>query len=113
MNGVAAPRTLLLAALLLPPAPGMAIAQSVISGIVRDASGAVLPGVTVEASSPILIEKVRTVVTDAERRYSIVDLRPGPYVVVFSQTTTLGSSLGHVLSTLQPRTMRLALQMRF
>ena len=45
-----------------------------------------LPGVTVEASSPILIEKVRTVVSDGEGRYSIVDLRPGTYVVVFTLT---------------------------
>ena len=45
---------------------------------------AVLPGVTVEAASPALIEKVRTVVTDGEGRYNIVDLRPGTYVVTFS-----------------------------
>jgi hypothetical protein len=105
-------RQVLLVALSLL-ATATALQAQTIAGTVLDPSGAVMPGVTVEASSPILIEKVRTVVTDAERRYSIVDLRPGPYVVVFSQTTTLGSSLGHVLSTLQPRTMRLALQMRF
>jgi hypothetical protein len=55
-----------------------------IAGSVRDTSGAVLPGVTVEAASPVLIEKVRTVVTDSEGRYNIVDLRPGAYVVTFS-----------------------------
>jgi hypothetical protein len=55
-----------------------------IAGLVRDTSGAVMPGVTVEASSPALIEKVRSVVTDGEGRYSIVDLRPGDYVVVFT-----------------------------
>src|SRR6266508_5245788 len=57
-----------------------------IAGVVRDTSGAVLPGVTVEAASPVLIEKVRTVATDGEGRYSIVDLRPGPYLVVFTLT---------------------------
>ena len=48
------------------------------------ASGAVLPGVTVEAASPALIEKVRSVVTDSEGRYNIVDLRPGTYIVTFT-----------------------------
>jgi hypothetical protein len=55
-----------------------------IAGVVRDTSGAVLPGVTVEASSPALIEKVRTVVADGEGRYNIVDLRPGTYTVTFT-----------------------------
>ena len=50
----------------------------------KDATGLVLPGVTVEASSPALIEKVRTVVTDANGRYQITDLRPGTYVVTFT-----------------------------
>src|SRR5688572_4189016 len=67
-------------------APALVSAQSAFSGIVRDTSGAVLPGVTVEASSPVLIEKTRTAVTDGEGRYSIVDLRPGTYTVVFSLT---------------------------
>ena len=57
---------------------------SVIAGVVKDTSGAVLPGVTVEAASPALIEKVRTAVTDGAGRYNIVDLRPGTYVVTFS-----------------------------
>src|SRR5918996_5775723 len=52
--------------------------------MVRDPSGGVLPGVTVEAASPVLIEKVRTVVTDGEGRYNIVDLRPGEYTVTFT-----------------------------
>lgn len=67
--------------------PTLADAQqeaSGIAGVVRDASGAVMPGVTVEASSPALIEKVRTVVSDGEGRYNIVDLRPGTYVVTFT-----------------------------
>src|SRR5262245_8689921 len=55
-----------------------------IAGVIRDASGAVMPGVTVEASSPALIEKVRTVVTDSQGLYSIVDLRPGTYTVTFT-----------------------------
>jgi hypothetical protein len=57
-----------------------------IAGVVRDATGAVLPGVTVEASSPALIEKTRTVVTDGSGQYSIVNLRPGVYVVTFTLT---------------------------
>src|SRR5262245_23433094 len=57
-----------------------------IAGVVRDATGAVLPGVTVEASSPALIEKVRTVVTDAQGNYKILELRPGTYAVAFSLT---------------------------
>ena len=61
-------------------------AASGIAGVVRDASGAVLPGVTVEAASPALIEKVRTVVTDDEGRFNIIDLRPGTYTVTFSIT---------------------------
>jgi carboxypeptidase family protein/TonB-dependent receptor-like protein len=75
-----------LLALLVVLAPVAASAQSAFSGTVRDTSGAVLPGVTVEASSPVLIEKVRTAVTDGEGNYTIVDLRPGTYLVVFSLT---------------------------
>jgi hypothetical protein len=57
-----------------------------ISGVVRDASGAVVPGVTVEAASPALIEKVRSVVSDDQGLYRIVDLRPGLYTVTFTLT---------------------------
>src|ERR1700687_1164979 len=57
-----------------------------IAGTVRDTSGAVIPGVTVEASSPALIEKVRTVVTDDRGQYRVVDLRPGVYEVTFALT---------------------------
>src|SRR5688500_2420957 len=64
--------------------PAVALAQASIAGVVRDASGAVLPGVTVEASSPALIEKVRTTVTDSNGRYQIIDLRPGTYVLTVS-----------------------------
>ena len=65
---------------------GAAFAQSAISGVVRDTSGAVMPGVTVEAASPVLIEKVRAAVTDDQGRYTIVDLRPGTYTVTFTLT---------------------------
>ncbi|NOT45951.1 MAG: carboxypeptidase regulatory-like domain-containing protein, partial [Acidobacteria bacterium] len=65
-------------------APSLVFAQASITGTVRDTSGGVLPGVTVEAASPVLIEKVRTVVTDGNGRYQIVDLRPGAYTVTFS-----------------------------
>jgi hypothetical protein len=71
-----------LAVLLL--APPAARAQGVISGVVRDSTGAVLPGVAVEASSPVLIERSRTAVTDGDGRYAIVDVRPGNYVVQFT-----------------------------
>jgi hypothetical protein len=64
-------------------APAAASAQGSIAGVVRDASGGVLPGVTVEASSPALIEKVRSVVTDGTGQYQVVDLRPGTYTVAF------------------------------
>jgi hypothetical protein len=64
--------------------PVLASAQSTISGLVRDSSGGVLPGVSVEASSDVLIERTRSVVTDEQGRYSIVDLRPGTYKVVFT-----------------------------
>ena len=65
-------------------APQRASAQSAIAGLVTDTTGAVMPGVTVEAASPVLIEKVRAVITDAEGRYRIIDLRPGVYSVTFT-----------------------------
>jgi hypothetical protein len=71
-----------LACVLLLPAESLA--QSEIAGVVKDASGSVLPGVTVEAASPALIEKVRAAVTDGEGQYRIVSLRPGIYTVSFS-----------------------------
>jgi hypothetical protein len=64
--------------------PTLASAQAFIVGVVRDTSGAVLPGVTVEAASPALIEKVRTVVTDGSGQYRVEDLRPGSYTVTFT-----------------------------
>jgi hypothetical protein len=82
MGLVVRPRILLVVALVL--FPGVVAAQSTISGLVSDTSGAVIPGVTVEASSPALIEKTRSVTTDAQGRFSIVDLRPGVYKVTFT-----------------------------
>jgi Carboxypeptidase regulatory-like domain len=66
--------------------PVTAFAQSAIAGILKDTSGAVLPGVTVEVSSPALIEKTRAAVTDGTGQYKIVALRPGTYSIVFSLT---------------------------
>src|SRR5258707_104450 len=69
--------------------PVAARAQSLggtIAGVVRDDSGAVIPGVTVEAASSALIERVRTVVTDVQGNFKIVDLRPGVYSVTFTLT---------------------------
>jgi hypothetical protein len=73
----------LAAAAVLLPSAASAQQASGIAGVVRDTSGAVLPGVTVEASSPVLIEGSRTAFTDGQGRYNIVDLRPGTYVVTF------------------------------
>jgi hypothetical protein len=71
-------------ALALVPVTALAQQASGIAGVAKDTSGAVLPGVNVEASSPALIEKVRSAVTDGEGRYNITDLRPGTYVVSFT-----------------------------
>ena len=71
-----------LASLVLIPAA--AFAQASIAGVVKDTSGAVLPGVTVEASSPALIEKVRTSVSDGTGQYQIINLVPGVYAVTFT-----------------------------
>src|SRR5918995_6338265 len=73
-----------LGCLLFISAPAWAQAPSSIAGVVRDTSGGVLPGVTVEATSPALIERTRTVVTDDQGRYNIVDLRPGTYEITYT-----------------------------
>jgi len=73
---------LLLTALVALPAS--AYAQASISGVIKDASGAVLPGVTVEAASPVLIEKTRSAVTDGSGQYRIINLLPGKYSVTFT-----------------------------
>ena len=77
-------RAILIATVGVLLVPGFAHAQTSLSGIVSDSSGAVLPGVTVEASSPVLIEKVRAAVTDGSGQYRIIDLRPGAYRLTFS-----------------------------
>jgi hypothetical protein len=64
--------------------PATAFAQAALTGVVRDPSGGVLPGVIVEAASPALIEKVRSVSTDGTGQYRIVDLRTGTYSLTFS-----------------------------
>src|SRR5215217_3376244 len=68
--------------MVLMPAP--VFGQGAIGGVVRDASGGILPGVTVEAASPALIERVRSVATDTNGQYLLVDLRPGIYTVTFT-----------------------------
>src|SRR5581483_7213437 len=83
-SGVIALRALAVIFFCLLLMPSLAAAQSSIAGVVKDDTGAVLPGVTIEASSPVLIEKSRTVVSDASGQYKIVDLRPGVYSVVFT-----------------------------
>ena len=81
-------RLLTVSGFLLVPAMvwGQTGATGAIAGVVKDTTGAVLPGVTVEAASPALIEKIRVVVTDSQGRYNIVDLRPGAYSVTFTLT---------------------------
>src|SRR3989337_1881828 len=79
--------------------PSSVFAQGTLTGTVRDASGGVLPGVTVEATSPALIEKVRTAVTDENGVYRIIDLRPGTYTLTytlagFNTVTRQGVELG-------------------
>src|SRR6476469_8840240 len=76
-------RTLLMLACLVL-CPALAFAQASVSGTVRDASGAVLPGVTVEASSPILIEKSRNATTDGSGQYRFTNLPPGTYTLAFT-----------------------------
>jgi hypothetical protein len=72
------------ASIVLLPSMGSAQGQGTIAGVVTDASGAVLPGVTVEAASPALTEKVRTVITDGTGQYRIVSLPPGTYSVTYT-----------------------------
>ena len=85
MNRETVVRFVILLSVVLLPSAAWAQAQSgTIAGVVRDTSGGVMPGVTVEAASPALIEKVRIAVTDAQGLYRIVDLRPGTYTVTFT-----------------------------
>src|SRR5215217_1074991 len=75
---------MVLATALMVPSLSSAQTGSGIAGVVKDATGGVLPGVTVEASSPALLERVRTVTTDSQGLYNITDLRPGVYTVTFT-----------------------------
>src|SRR5438445_4568610 len=80
MRGASKLVLILAAAVLLP---SLAFAQGTLPGTVRDESGGVLPGVSVEAASPVLIEKVRTAVTDGPGQYRITLLNPGTYSLTF------------------------------
>src|SRR5712691_1768681 len=80
MRGASKLVLILMAAVLLP---SLAFAQGTLTGTVRDQSGSILPGVTVEASSPALIEKVRTGVSDGAGQYRITGLNPGTYSLTF------------------------------
>jgi len=84
MRGLAA--VLIVVGVVAFATPGYGQALGTIAGVVKDSSGAVLPGVTVEASSPALIEKTRTAVTNGAGQYSIVNLPPGRYTVAFTLT---------------------------
>src|SRR5688572_13266352 len=77
-------RAIAAAAWVLVLVPSTTWAQASIAGVVRDQSGSVLPGVTVEVSSPALIEKTRTALSDSSGQYRVIDLRPGTYSVVFT-----------------------------
>jgi hypothetical protein len=66
--------------------PSVVFAQATIAGVIRDPSAGVLPGVTVEVSSPVLIEKTRSVVSDGTGQYRLTDLPPGNYSLTFSLT---------------------------
>ena len=84
MSRLSALNGLVIGMAMLVLASGTASAQSSITGLVKDTTGAVMPGVTIEAASPALIERTRSVSSDAQGRYAIVDLRPGPYKLTFT-----------------------------
>src|ERR1051325_8225677 len=84
MKRVASACLMAIAAVLVGAVSVYAQTLGTVSGVVKDPSDAVLPGVTVEASSPVLIEKVRTGVTDGRGQFSIVNLPPGTYNLAFS-----------------------------
>ena len=94
MRGVMRTLATVAAVLLVPAA--LYAQQATITGVVKDASGAVLPGVSVEAASPALTEKVRSVVTDGTGQYRIVSLPPGTYTVTVSTAGIQhGQARGH------------------
>ena len=75
-----------LLAFFVPAALVSAQGTAGIAGVVKDATGGVLPGVTVEAASPVLIEKVRSAVSDEQGQYKLINLLPGTYDVTFTMT---------------------------
>src|SRR5919106_5998887 len=77
---------ILLGVAMLLLVPAASSAQSAIVGLLTDDSGGVLPGVTVEVSSPAMIEGTRTTVSDSQGRYRFVEMRPGTYKLTFSLT---------------------------
>ena len=81
---IQAPVVVMVIMSLVQMASAQGVTTGAIAGRVVDATGGVLPGVTVEAASPALIEGTRTTVTDGEGRYQIIELRPGSYAVTFS-----------------------------
>jgi hypothetical protein len=83
-TGLTVLKTLAAVVALIALFPALGFAQSSIAGVAKDDTGGVLPGVTVEAASPALIERTRSVVSDDQGQYKIVDLRPGVYTVTFS-----------------------------
>jgi hypothetical protein len=102
----------LTALLLLLFIPAAASAQSAIVGVAKDSTGGVLPGVTVAAASPALIERTRSAVTDSSGQYKIVDLRPGTYTVTFSLPGfTIVRREGIVLPTAFTATINAELQL--
>ena len=86
MRVIARAVTLIACAVIIVGLPSPAQAQSAITGIVKDTSGAAMPGVIVEASSDVLIEKIKSTITDGDGAYRIADLRPGVYSVTFTLT---------------------------
>jgi len=83
-RNLVAPALALALVLLASGVQAQSLSSGTIGGVAKDESGAVLPGVTVEAASPALIEKVRTAVTDGSGQYSVTNLPPGNYTVTFS-----------------------------
>src|SRR5262249_51355139 len=77
---------LIIAGLLTLPVPSSGQALGTVAGVIKDSSGAILPGVTVEVASPVLIEKVREAVSDGTGQYRIINLPPGTYSVTFTLT---------------------------
>ena len=94
MNSIRVVRLTVAAFVVLLPLNVYAQQASGIAGVARDTSGAVLPGVTVEASSPALIEKVRTVVTDGEGRFLFRELTAGSYTITASAAGATPASFG-------------------